>query len=225
MKRLSECPDLLERVIAIDPDTVYIDDENAACLEFDPHNPSKTIIEPMVFLRDKVSIGKNCWIKAGSEIINSIIGRRTITHKAIIEDSEVGADCEFGPGSHIKRCVFGSNIKMKHQAYLGDCVVGKSCNIGHQASTANFDGSEKHITYVGENVFIGDSVKLVGPISIGNEAYISDGTIRKNISAHALVIGVRFNETTGRFEEIIKENRSFKINGKWIFKKPQLVSK
>lgn len=219
MKKLSECPDLLKRVIAPDPDSVYIDNPTVIDFELNPNEPLKTIIEPMAFLRGKVSIGENCLIKNGSEIINSVIGRNTTIHKAIIEDSEVGDGCEFGPGSHIKRCVFYSNIKMKHQSYLGDSIVGKGCNIGHQVSTANYDGSEKSKTFIGKNVFIGDSVKLVAPIDIGDGAYIADGTIRNNIPDHALVIGVKFNEKTGKFKEIIKENRSFKISGEWILKK------
>ncbi|MEK7147137.1 MAG: hypothetical protein AAB772_02680 [Patescibacteria group bacterium] len=219
MKRLSKCPKLLERVIAPDPDNVYIDDETATYFEFDPKQPAKTIIEPMVILRGNVIIKEKCWIKAGTEIIDSAIGSRTIIHKAIIENSEVGSDCEFGPGAHLKRCIVGSNVKMKHQSYLGDCVIGSGSNIGHQASTANFDGSEKHTTHIGENVFIGDSVKLIAPVNIGDSAYIAGGEIRKNIPANAFVIGSRFNEKTERFEEIIKENRSLKKDGKWSLKK------
>ena len=48
-------------------------------------------------------------------------------------------------------------------------------NIGAGTITCNYDGFEKHLTDIGENVFVGSNTALVAPVKIGDGAYIAAG--------------------------------------------------
>ena len=48
-------------------------------------------------------------------------------------------------------------------SYLGDAQVGEGVNIGAGAITANYDGTRKHPTTIGDGAFIGVDTMLVAP--------------------------------------------------------------
>ena len=49
-------------------------------------------------------------------------------------------------------------------SYLGDAEVGEQVNIGAGTITANYDGTRKHTTTIGDGAFIGVDTMLVAPI-------------------------------------------------------------
>ena len=76
-----------------------------------------------------------------------------------------------------KNTVLGKNSKAPHLSYLGDAVVGERSNIGAGTITCNYDGVSKHLTEIGDEVFIGSDTMLVAPVRIGNRAITGAGSV------------------------------------------------
>ena len=57
------------------------------------------------------------------------------------------------------------------------------------ASSCNYDGANKHVTKIGDGVFIGSGVNLVAPVEVGSGATVGAGsTITKNVPAEQLTL-------------------------------------
>lgn len=128
----------------------------------------------------------------------------------------VGAGCEVGPFTHLregtvledgaqvgnftecKNSTIGEGSKAKHLSYLGDTLVGKGVNIGAGTIFANYDGTHKHQTVVGDGAFIGSGTTIVAPNTIGagaitgagavvtRSARVADGEVWVGVPARAL---------------------------------------
>ena len=98
----------------------------------------------------------------------------------------MSASTTAGPASAIAEGVFGA----AGLAYLGDAEIGAGTNIGAGVITCNYDGVHKHVTRIGEGVFVGSDSTLVAPIAIEDGAYIGAGScITKDVPAGALSVG------------------------------------
>ncbi len=155
-----------------------------------------------------VSIGKNVDIGPNCIVINSKIDDGAIIHaNSIIEDSKVGADSHVGPYARlrpgtqlaeqtrignfveVKKAEIGKGSKVNHLSYVGDAKLGERVNIGAGTITCNYDGANKHLTEIGNDVFVGSDTQLVAPVKVGDGATIAAGsTITKNIEAEALAL-------------------------------------
>jgi bifunctional UDP-N-acetylglucosamine pyrophosphorylase/glucosamine-1-phosphate N-acetyltransferase len=94
--------------------------------------------------------------------------------------------------------VVEAGAKANHLSYIGDATVGAGANIGAGTITCNYDGSAKHRTEIGPDVFIGSNSALVAPVKIGAGAYVGSGSvITKNVPPRALAIA--------RGRQVIKE--------------------
>jgi bifunctional UDP-N-acetylglucosamine pyrophosphorylase/glucosamine-1-phosphate N-acetyltransferase len=83
-------------------------------------------------------------------------------------------------------------------SYIGDASVGAGSNIGAGTITCNYDGSAKHRTEIGKDVFIGSNSALVAPVKIGDGAYVGSGSvITEDVPAQALALG--------RGRQVVKE--------------------
>ena len=184
----------------IDPTNCYLDDDVVI--------GSDTEIYPNVTIKSGSKIGKNCRIYSNSVIDNSIIADDVdIKYGSIIECSKVGSKSAVGPmarlrpgtslkGSNkignfveIKESEFGIGSQASHLSYIGDATIGKDVNIGCGFITCNYDGTNKHKTVVGNNVFIGSDVQLIAPIKVGNDVLIGAGsTIVKDINSTDLAV-------------------------------------
>lgn len=49
--------------------------------------------------------------------------------------------------------------------------------IGAGTITCNYDGANKHLTEIGDGVFVGSNTALVAPVFIGAEATIGAGAV------------------------------------------------
>ncbi len=150
-----------------------------------------TIIEPHVIFGNKVEIGERVRVKGFSHI----------------EGAKLGDDCEIGPFARLrpdtvlsarvkignfvetKKAELAEGVKVNHLSYIGDARIGAQSNIGAGVITCNYDGVNKHLTELGENVFIGSNSSLIAPVKIGDGAYIgSSSAISKEVKADSLVI-------------------------------------
>lgn len=183
------------------PETCWIDTD----VEVGPD----TILEPFVQLLGATRIGSDCRIRSGTVVENATIADNVLIRQhCIIAESIISAGAKIGPFAHLrpgseigedahignfvetKKARVGKGAKANHLTYLGDAVVGAGSNIGAGVITCNYDGVNKHTTYIGEGVFVGSDSTLVAPITIGDGAYIGAGScITKEVPADALAVG------------------------------------
>ena len=137
------------------------------------------------------SVGKNCRITS-SMIESSTIKDNVsvgpfarLRPKSIIEN-----DCKIGNFVEIKNAHIGGGCKISHLAYVGDCDMKESCNVGCGVIFANYDGKNKHKTIVGRHVFIGSNCNIIAPVTLEDDSYICAGTtITKDVKQGDMAIG------------------------------------
>jgi bifunctional UDP-N-acetylglucosamine pyrophosphorylase / glucosamine-1-phosphate N-acetyltransferase len=184
-----------------DPSTVYVD----ATVELG----QDVTLEPNVILRGKTRIGEGTLIGAGSQIVDSTIGAGCVVWTSVVESSEVldgasvgpfahlragssiGAGAEIGNFAEVKNSRIGPGVKQHHASYIGDADVGARTNVGAGTITANYDGSAKHRTTIGEGVFLGVDTMLRAPVTLGDGARTGAGAVvTHDVPAGKLAVGV-----------------------------------
>ena len=84
----------------------------------------------------------------------------------------------------------GRGVKANHLSYIGDAEVGARTNVGAGTITCNYDGFAKHRTVIGADVFIGSDSILVAPVSVGDGAMVTAGSvITEDVPADAMAFG------------------------------------
>lgn len=160
------------------------------------------IIEGAVIFGDNVNIGSNCLIR------NVSIGDGVeIFANCVLDDAQVGADSRIGPFARlrpesrlaeqvhignfveIKKSQIETGSKVNHLSYIGDTRMGSGVNVGAGTITCNYDGAFKHLTEIGNNVFIGSDTQLIAPVKIGDGATVGAGaTITQDVPASELAL-------------------------------------
>ena len=153
-------------------------------------------------LGDGVSIGPGCVLH------DCHIGARScVLAHSVLDDVHCGSDCSIGPFAHCRRGTrlaaavkignfvetkqahIGAHSKASHLSYLGDAEIGARVNIGAGTITCNYDGLNKHVTSIADDVFIGSDTQLVAPVSVGAGAFIGAGsTITRDAPAGQLTL-------------------------------------
>lgn len=188
-------------VTIVDPANTYID----AGVEIG----EDARIEPWTVLSGTTTIAAEAVIGPGSQVIDSQVGARTVVWASVIESSTVGEDVQIGPYTHLRpgceigpRCRIGNFAELKrtrvgagtqihHSSYLGDADLGDGVNIGAGAITANYDGTTKHRTTIGDGAFIGVDTMLRAPVSIGPGARTGAGAVvTRDVPAGETVVGM-----------------------------------
>lgn len=172
------------------------------------HIKNDVTIDINVLFEGEVKLGSHCYIGPNVVIKNSTIGNNThIRANSIVEDSVIGDDCVVGPFARIrpgsklnkqakvgnfvelKNAHIGVGSKINHLSYVGDAKLGKNVNIGAGTITCNYDGANKHLTSISDDVFVGSNTALIAPLKIAKGATVGAGSvINKNIAANKLVI-------------------------------------
>ena len=153
------------------------------------HVKKNSIIGPNTELSN-CNVEENCTVKH-SLIYNSYISRDTrIGPFAHIRDKAyIGEKNRIGNFVEIKNSRTKENTKASHLSYIGDSNVGSNVNFGCGSVTVNYDGVKKHITNIGDNVFIGCNVNLVAPLKVSDNVFIAAGsTVTKDIPKGSLAI-------------------------------------
>ncbi|MFZ5722172.1 MAG: bifunctional UDP-N-acetylglucosamine diphosphorylase/glucosamine-1-phosphate N-acetyltransferase GlmU [Pseudomonadota bacterium] len=158
-----------------------------------------TSIDVNVVVEGTVKIGSGCRIGANVVLKDCTIADnveiRPFTH---IDGATVGSDGLIGPfarlrpgttlarGVHIgnfvetKAAKIGDGSKVNHLTYVGDAEVGRDVNIGAGTITCNYDGANKHLTRIEDNVFVGSNTALVAPVTVGAGATVGAGSVVTN---------------------------------------------
>jgi bifunctional UDP-N-acetylglucosamine pyrophosphorylase / glucosamine-1-phosphate N-acetyltransferase len=188
-------------VTIVDPPTTRID----AAVEID----EDARIEPWTILEGATRIGRDAVIGPNSHIRDSGIGPRSRVWASVVEEASVAEEVEIGPFAHLRpgadigpRCRIGNFAEIKksrigagtqqhHFSYLGDAEVGENVNIGAGSVTANFDGTVKHRTVIGDRASIGVDTMMVAPVTIGAGATTGAGSVvTRDVEPGGTVVGV-----------------------------------
>ncbi len=153
-------------------------------------------------LGDGVRIGAGC-------VLNNVTVESgvTILPYSVLENCHVGAESTIGPFARIrpgtqlaghnkvgnfvelKNARVGQGSKINHLSYVGDTHMGRQVNVGAGTITCNYDGANKHVTVIGDDVFIGSNTALVAPMEVGDGATIGAGsTLSKDVEAGTLAV-------------------------------------
>lgn len=177
---------MLNGVTLVDPQNTYI--------EAGVQIGQDTVIEPGAYLKGNTVIGEDVVIGMNTTIIDSQIADGVEITQSVIEESTVKEGADIGPHSHlrpesiigedvhignyveIKKSTIGAETKVGHHTYVGDAEVGKNVNIGCGVVFANYDGTKKSKSIVGDNSFIGSNSNLVAPVIIGEESFVAAGS-------------------------------------------------
>ncbi|HET9053365.1 MAG TPA: bifunctional UDP-N-acetylglucosamine diphosphorylase/glucosamine-1-phosphate N-acetyltransferase GlmU, partial [Cyclobacteriaceae bacterium] len=135
-----------------------------------------TFIDINCVFEGKVVLGENVIVGPNSYIKNSTIESNThIYANTIIENSYICDNCNIGPFARVrpdtrlesgarlgnfvetKKAHIGKGSKVNHLSYVGDAEVGEDVNIGAGTITCNYDGANKHLTQIGDRVFVGSN--------------------------------------------------------------------
>jgi bifunctional UDP-N-acetylglucosamine pyrophosphorylase/glucosamine-1-phosphate N-acetyltransferase len=177
------------------------------------------VIEGKVTLGERVRIGPNCYIKS-----TSIGDDVEIFANCVIEDGVIGKQSRIGPFARIrpetelaervhvgnfveiKKSRIATGSKVNHLSYIGDTHMGSRVNVGAGTITCNYDGANKHLTEIGDDVFIGSDSQLVAPVKIGDGATIGAGsTITREVPPGELTISRSPQQTRTGWKRPVKK--------------------
>jgi bifunctional UDP-N-acetylglucosamine pyrophosphorylase/glucosamine-1-phosphate N-acetyltransferase len=152
-----------------------------------------TVIEPFTVLKGRTSIGSDCRIGPHVHIEDARVGNRSDCgpFAKLRPGTEVADDVHIGSFVELVRTKVGRGSKVPHVSYLGDTDLGEDANIGAGTITANFDGTNKNRTKIGDRAFIGVDTMLVAPVKLGKETRTGAGSVvTKDVPDGATVVGV-----------------------------------
>jgi bifunctional UDP-N-acetylglucosamine pyrophosphorylase/glucosamine-1-phosphate N-acetyltransferase len=195
-------------VTVIDPATTYVD----AGVDVG----ADTVLRPNTFLEGRTSVGSGCDIGPNVRLVDTSVGDGATVTFAVALGTKIGPDAEVGPfaslrpGTNLRRGAkagtfvemkaadVGEETKVPHLAYMGDVRIGKGSNIGAGSITGNYnpfelapDGSTKHRTTIGDDVYVGSDTTFVAPVRVGDGSQTGAGSVvTRNVKAGELVFGV-----------------------------------
>ena len=182
-------------------------------------------VDVNVVMEGEISLGDRCYIGPNCQLKNVSLGSDVrIEANSVLEDAEVGDHSVIGPfarlrpGSQlaakvkvgnfveIKKAHIGTGSKVNHLSYVGDTQMGKNVNVGAGAITCNYDGANKHLTEIGDDVFIGSDSQLVAPVKIGAGATIGAGsTITRDVPTNELTLSRVAQKTISGWQRPVKD--------------------
>ena len=160
------------------------------------------VFEGQVELGDGVRLGPNCVVRDSnigartevfgfSHIVQSKIGvaGQIGPFARLRPGTELGEDNHIGNFVELKATRMGNHSKANHLSYVGDAHVGQNVNIGAGTITCNYDGANKHLTIIEDNVHIGSDTQLVAPVTVGRGSTTAAGTtVWKQVPPESLVL-------------------------------------
>ncbi|MBF0422654.1 MAG: bifunctional UDP-N-acetylglucosamine diphosphorylase/glucosamine-1-phosphate N-acetyltransferase GlmU, partial [Magnetococcales bacterium] len=167
-----------------------------------------TLIAPHCIVGPGVEIGSNCHIGPFCYLEHCRISAEVhiepfshISEATILERSGVGPFARLRPGTlleqgskvgnfcEIKKSRIGEGSKVSHLSYIGDADIGRRVNVGAGTITCNYDGKNKHKTFIEDGAFIGSDTQLIAPVRVGKNAVVAAGTsVSKDVPEGSLVL-------------------------------------
>ena len=125
-----------------------------------------------------VSIGANTRINAYSHLVQAQVGCNAVIgpYARLRPGANLADDVHIGNFVEVKNASIGKSSKANHLAYIGDAKIGERVNVGAGTITCNYDGVNKHLTVIEDDVFIGSDTQLVAPVTVKKGATLGAGT-------------------------------------------------
>ena len=149
------------------------------------------VIYPNVFIGKDTVINKDSIINSFSHIEGAIIEEKSIIgpFARIRPKTKIGNNAKIGNFVEIKNSTLMNNVKAGHLSYIGDATISKDVNIGAGTVFCNYDGKNKHHSFVGEKVFIGSNTAIISPVKIDSKSMVAAGSvITKNVEKNDLAL-------------------------------------
>ncbi len=166
-----------------------------------------TVIAPFSSLHGRSEIAGASSIGPHTTLIDARVGTESSVVHSYVREAEIGDRVSVGPFAYlrpgtrlhegakagtfveIKNSEVGPGSKVPHLSYIGDAEIGEGTNVGAGTITANYDGTNKHRTHLGDGAFVGVDTMLVAPVSVGDGAYTGAGSvITEDVPSDALGI-------------------------------------
>jgi bifunctional UDP-N-acetylglucosamine pyrophosphorylase / glucosamine-1-phosphate N-acetyltransferase len=176
---------MLSGVTVVDPGSTFIDATVTIGQD--------TVIEPFCVIKGHSVIGADCRIGPYVHMEDARIGDRSDCgpFAKLRPGTEIAEDVHVGSFAELVRTRVGRGSKVPHVSYLGDTDLGEDANIGAGTITANFDGTHKNRTEIGDGVFVGVDTMLVAPVKLGRGSRTGAGSVvTKDVPEGATVVGV-----------------------------------
>jgi bifunctional UDP-N-acetylglucosamine pyrophosphorylase/glucosamine-1-phosphate N-acetyltransferase len=170
---------------------------------------------PGTIVEGRSVVGRGSVIGPDTRLVDAIVGDDCVIEHSVVRQAEIGDRCTVGPFANIRPGVrLGDGVrvgdfvelknaevhdgaKIPHLAYIGDAEVGERTNVGAGTITANYDGTEKHRTVLGDDVKTGSNSVLVAPVTVGDGVTLGAGTV----VTHDVPPGVVAKGVPARWEE------------------------
>lgn len=136
-------------------------------------------------------IGPGCDIHAFSHLEGAVAeqGASVGPYARLRPGTELAAGARIGNFVETKKARIGAGSKVNHLSYVGDCEMGDGVNVGAGTITCNYDGVNKHLTRIGDGVFVGSNSTLVAPVTIEADGFVAAGsTVTKTVGAGDLAV-------------------------------------
>ena len=157
----------------------------------DTNIKSGCIIEPNVVFGTGVKIQSSTIIRSYSYIEGSHIGRNCQIgpFARLRPNTRLSNEVKVGNFVEVKNSILAPKTKANHLAYIGDAKLGANTNIGAGSIFCNYDGRNKHLTVVGDNVFVGSNASLIAPLKIGDASIVAAGSVvSRDVPSESLAI-------------------------------------
>ena len=183
---------LLERLMLAG---VSVEDPASTYVDWGVEVGRDTLVRANTHLLGRTTVGMGSEIGPGSFLRDAFVGDHARVVSSHLYECVVGSHCTVGPFAYIrpntvlaegakagtfveiKNSQIGERSKVPHLSYVGDAVVGRNSNIAAGNITANYDGYEKHATYIGDNVRTGSDTTIVAPVTVGDDAFTAAGSV------------------------------------------------
>lgn len=145
---------------------------------------------PNNIISDSV-ICKNSTV-ACSVVEKSIVGENTTVgpFSRLRPNSVIGSGAKIGNFVEIKNSTINNGSKVSHLSYVGDADVGKNVNVGCGVVFVNYNGRKKFRSVVKNGAFVGSSVNVIAPVTIGEKSFVCAGTnVSESVPDFAFAIG------------------------------------
>jgi bifunctional UDP-N-acetylglucosamine pyrophosphorylase/glucosamine-1-phosphate N-acetyltransferase len=138
-------------------------------------------IEPGAVLDGDVAVGPGSVIRTGTVIEGPcIIGRdcRIGPHAFIRGVTSIGNNCHVGHCSEVKNSVILAGTRIPHFNYVGDSIIGSSCNLGAGTKIANLRNDRAQVYACGRDTGRVKFGAIVGDgVSFGINCSVNAGTV------------------------------------------------
>jgi bifunctional UDP-N-acetylglucosamine pyrophosphorylase/glucosamine-1-phosphate N-acetyltransferase len=165
------------------------------------------VIAPFTSLHGATWVGTGSTVGPLATLVDATVGEGSRVIHSYADRAQIGDRANVGPFAYlrpgtvlheaskagafveIKNSEIGAGSKVPHLSYIGDADVGQGTNLGAATITANYDGSRKHRTTIGDRVKTSVDTTLVAPVTVGDDAFTGAGSvITKDVPPGALGI-------------------------------------